>query len=176
MTVFHTKRRINKLVVKRLLRRREYGLLGRLFEFTPVLFDDGTFDWRSAPPRLMAFFQTPSDSSKKVNLPIKIIGVRHLLYQKQEGKCYYCGKHTPESKWTVDHVHPRSRRHERKEQGRNKVGACFACNHAKGNMTLTEFLETDYLPENRRALLGFTDPPVLKWRQAKEEHQYRITA
>ena len=57
-------------------------------------------------------------------------------------RCFYCDiKFTEEVKKTKDHVDPLSKGN--KLDG-NRVYACRPCNFAKGNMTLEEFIQTQY--------------------------------
>jgi len=80
---------------------------------------------------------------------------RHQTFRRQGGLCYYCGKPTLEVHWTIDHKQPR---HKFKNHGaghfRNKVGCCWTCNHAKGGMSEQDFINSNYLPQDRRILLG----------------------
>lgn len=91
------------------------------------------------------------------------------LFSAQGGLCFYCGK-PPSSGMTRDHLIPLSRGGFGKQ---NIVGACGNCNHAKANMTLQEFLDTDYLKEPRRQLLGAHGPPSKVFHAAKKEHEER---
>lgn len=93
----------------------------------------------------------------------------------QGGKCFYCGNDTEFRKWTVDHKIPKSRYWQFGKQGfdSNCVGCCSSCNHAKGNMTLNEFVATDYLPSVRRVILGFVGQPK-SFTVEKENHAIRL--
>lgn len=62
--------------------------------------------------------------------------VREYLLEKFNRQCPYCG--ATDTRLEIDHVHPRSR------GGSNRVSnlalACHACNQAKGNQDIKEFL------------------------------------
>lgn len=61
---------------------------------------------------------------------------RDSIYTRDGGKCQYCGKSIPRSKFTYDHVFPRSR--GGKTTWTNVVTSCSKCNHKKRDRTPTE--------------------------------------
>jgi len=115
----------------------------------------------------------PSDNGKGKIKYVKKKTFRSQILEAQNGRCFFCGCKVGEVSrfWTVDHLNPKSRGGT--EDPSNKKGACWNCNNAKANMTLAEFLETDYLPEERRKLLGATSPPTVKFREAKDQQDAR---
>lgn len=114
---------------------------------------------RARPPR-----RPPGDSPR---------AQRHrlVLHARQAGRCYYCGVPKPISDFSVDHVTPRSRGGSNATA--NKVGACKRCNHAKGNMTLAEFVATGYLCDTRRTALGWDGRDTVKYQTARDDHARR---
>lgn len=65
------------------------------------------------------------------------------LFQKQRGKCYICGEQMTlkldrPNTATVDHVVPRSK--ALYPNKRNRKAACFTCNNAKADQSLTEYM------------------------------------
>jgi ssDNA-binding Zn-finger/Zn-ribbon topoisomerase 1 len=84
------------------------------------------------------------------------IQTRLALYEKQQGKCFWCGKHMiffqhPEEKYikypsnmvTVDHVYPKCN-HTRKQYAERKrpspiVLACRECNCKRSNTKFGSF-------------------------------------
>jgi 5-methylcytosine-specific restriction endonuclease McrA len=70
---------------------------------------------------------------------------RKKLYNKQNGKCFYCGKKCTLSDkklnqkdfFTLDHVIPKARNGI--DLMENLVGACFECNNKKGCKDVNEF-------------------------------------
>lgn len=97
---------------------------------------------------------------------------RKKTYALQSGLCFYCGKETSFEDWTIDHKDPRSRGGSNRDT--NKVGSCEHCNKAKGNMSMAEFLETNYLSDKRRAILGNDKPPTIPYKTAKYKHNQRL--
>lgn len=65
--------------------------------------------------------------------------IKRKIYERQNGKCIYCGEHRNISYMTVDHIIPLSR------DGADDIGnmrcACKKCNGFKGNMLPIEFSE-----------------------------------
>jgi hypothetical protein len=68
-----------------------------------------------------------------------------ILWDKQKGKCYYCGlnlkkKYLEEGKWiaTIDHIRAKCWCKDKWEK-RNLAIACEFCNYNKGAMTATKF-------------------------------------
>jgi len=98
---------------------------------------------------------------------------RRKTFADQHGLCFYCGNQIMYEKWTIDHKDPLSRGGSTLKE--NRIGSCFNCNHAKNNMTIAEFLQTDYFSNERRAALGFTKPPTIKYKIAKKNHVERLT-
>lgn len=65
------------------------------------------------------------------------------LFHKQNGLCHYCKvnmtlKRGNAAMVTIDHVHPKSQGGTR--HNNNVVGACFACNNAKGDRHYEDFM------------------------------------
>jgi 5-methylcytosine-specific restriction endonuclease McrA len=61
---------------------------------------------------------------------------RHLLFQRDEGRCVYCGKELPFNNWTIDHVFPESK--GGLTDWYNCRVCCSLCNSNKGSSTLEE--------------------------------------
>lgn len=62
-------------------------------------------------------------------------------------RCVYCGL-ICQGTGTRDHVYPKNRGGTLGPKGENLAKACRTCNQAKGNMTVEEFMETDYYRKN----------------------------
>lgn len=56
---------------------------------------------------------------------------RKVLWSETDGRCAYCGQHTPEDRRTVEHVIPRALGGSCHVS--NLMPACAACNHHKPN-------------------------------------------
>jgi len=74
------------------------------------------------------------DTDKLPNYYIKLS--RRALYDRDEGKCMYCGKVIMREHATIDHLLPKCR--GGKTQWNNVVISCKGCNSKKGNKTLKE--------------------------------------
>lgn len=98
---------------------------------------------------------------------------RKKTFNLQNGFCYYCGGKTLFGKWTIDHKNPISRLGNGTKE--NKVGCCYNCNKDKGNMTELEFLQTNYLTPQRRAMLGMMMIPLVTYKVAKHKHEERLS-
>ncbi len=61
---------------------------------------------------------------------------RANLFARDQYRCQYCGRRTPESLLTYDHVLPVAR--GGRKTWENIVTACVPCNHRKGNRTPEE--------------------------------------
>jgi hypothetical protein len=59
---------------------------------------------------------------------------RTRIYDKTEGKCFYCGETWAEH---LDHMHPKSR--DGGDHDDNLIGACSSCNSAKRDRTVEEY-------------------------------------
>ena len=58
---------------------------------------------------------------------------KRLIYERDGGRCAYCGKHVPPSASTVDHILPLSQ--DGLSIWENLVNCCISCNQRKGNRT-----------------------------------------
>jgi len=63
---------------------------------------------------------------------------RSQIFERDAGRCVYCGEQFPAEELTLDHVQPRVRGGDRSEG--NLVTACKACNTLKGHRRLSLFL------------------------------------
>jgi hypothetical protein len=63
---------------------------------------------------------------------------RNEIFERDAGRCVYCGEQFPTEELTLDHVEPRVRGGDRSEG--NLVTACKACNTLKGHRRLSVFL------------------------------------
>jgi hypothetical protein len=97
---------------------------------------------------------------------------RRRIYISQDGVCYYCGRKTVFEYFTIDHLNPKCRGGSNKND--NIVGCCDNCNRSKGNMNLVEFVETNYLKEDRRIALGATGRPTINFKVACRKHEERL--
>jgi len=61
---------------------------------------------------------------------------RASLYERDSGKCQYCGKRISRGDATIDHVQPRSK--GGKNSWSNAVLACKSCNSVKSDFTLDQ--------------------------------------
>lgn len=171
-------RTITKKQLLAMMNRGHWDAIGKVFDFKPkFLFNEAerkVFDWTSCPPEMVAVLQRSNKSpSPKLRIKYKSSKTtRTKLHEAQGGRCYYCGRIVNLGAFSTDHVIPKCRGGQKGSN--NTVGSCKSCNNAKGNMTLTEFLETDYLPNERRTLLGFPDEPVSDYQQARDGHGKRI--
>lgn len=64
---------------------------------------------------------------------------RRAIYERDGGKCGYCGKTISFKRHTIDHIQPRTRGGNNNNQ--NLITSCMACNQRKGNKTLSEYLQ-----------------------------------
>jgi hypothetical protein len=64
---------------------------------------------------------------------------REKAYRRQRGLCYYCRKSVAKHKATLDHRVPESEGGNLQEG--NAVMACYDCNHRKGSMPESVFLQ-----------------------------------
>lgn len=172
------KKAITKKQLKAMMARGHWDAIGKVFGFKPkFLFneaDNKVFDWTSCPPEMTAVLQRGNKSPSTKNHRVKYAAkktARTRLHEAQDGRCYYCGRLVSLGAFSTDHITPRCRGGKGPS---NTVGSCKSCNNAKGSMTLTEFLETDYLPNERRALLGFPDEPAVSFQEARDGHGKRI--
>ena len=61
---------------------------------------------------------------------------RRNVYERDKGKCQYCGCKVSLKEMTYDHVHPQSKGGE--TTWKNIVCSCFECNKKKGDKSLKE--------------------------------------
>lgn len=172
---------MSKQRLKAFIREARWDVIGAYFDFAPrfitTVTGKATFDWCSCPPAMTELLQqkvidnylmqTRDKASRRSNP-----GRKERLHVEQEGKCFYCGDVFILALFSADHVTPVSRGGLKGKK--NTVGACKTCNNKKGNMTLAEFLSTDYLKEERRRALGATQPPSMSYNQAKNSHEERL--
>lgn len=74
---------------------------------------------------------------------------KEYLYQKQKGRCNYCGCKLAIQHFHVDHKIPKDR--DGPERLSNKQLLCGPCNSRKGNLTDGEFRKKYRLPGSRIA-------------------------
>lgn len=58
------------------------------------------------------------------------------VWNLTNGRCYFCGGHLEENKWSIDHFHPLARGGT--NQINNLVPSCRGCNASKGDGTIEE--------------------------------------
>ena len=82
---------------------------------------------------------------------------KRLLFDKQQGKCVYCGNDYLYNELQVEHMIPKVLGGE--DSVRNVQLACRRCNQAKGTMTDIEFRRkhASYLPQKERT---WAQPPI----------------
>jgi len=61
---------------------------------------------------------------------------RHVLYERDNGQCQYCGKNVNKAQATIDHIIPISK--DGKNTWTNTVISCLDCNSKKGNKNLKD--------------------------------------
>lgn len=91
------------------------------------------------------------------------------LYEKQQGKCFYCGKKLWDgikADFTVDHKNPSSR--GGKKEIDNLCLACQYCNSLKGSLTDREFkVALDLMKQgkiNRKKIISYGQYLLAKMR------------
>ncbi len=138
--------------------RRAVGLLCR--ELAEVIhIEDGQYanynfqSWREISELKSEFKEPHEDWLRSVNFEIQVPRVirllwydrvpkqtvrlnRRNLFSRDGNRCQYCGKHSPTSELSLDHVLPRSRGGATSWE--NVVCACVACNVRKGGRTPSE--------------------------------------
>lgn len=78
---------------------------------------------------------TPGTSEKPRQVPKR----RREVFEKSEGKCFYCGKVlTLDGRWHIEHQMPRALLGP--DELPNLVAACAPCNLAKRDRTALEFI------------------------------------
>lgn len=172
--------KMTKTQLKALIAAYRWDIIGAYFNFQPKFLTlpvsgRPCFDWASCPEAMADLLRQKTvnamGASRDRSKRGKSKQFRHLSYMAQSGECYYCGIPTEFEEWTLDHMQPLSRGGG---NGENRVGCCYNCNNAKGNMTLEEFMDTDYLPDVRRAVLGFGNrAPSVAFQKAKHMHEER---
>lgn len=75
------------------------------------------------------------------------VRLRNAVLERDGYICRYCGGRAN----TADHIVPVSRGGVEAEG--NLVAACVRCNSAKGTMTLTEFMDSKWMRENRAGVI-----------------------
>jgi len=78
------------------------------------------------------------------------VTIKELLYDKQKGKCNYCGYEFHIRYFHVEHKTPVSRGGSRNSIS-NKQLLCGPCNNRKGKLTDGEFRRKHKLPGSRSA-------------------------
>ena len=61
---------------------------------------------------------------------------RKTLYERDDGRCCYCGNHIKMSEMTIEHVYPESK--GGLSDWANLRASCYDCNHEKGDKLLSE--------------------------------------
>jgi len=85
---------------------------------------------RVALPAVMRYLQY--EKIPKVTLRL----TRKAIYERDQYKCYLCGKEFGEKKLSIDHIVPASR--GGRNSWENLITCCKQCNFNKGDKTLTE--------------------------------------
>lgn len=153
--------------LKKLINSNRWATIGRMFGFEPkfmVVGGSSVFDWNSCNQGFWKVYNVPPEPApvmpmvssrsewafqneqKKRKKGSRVNKQRNTLWEKQEGKCWYCFQPCTPKTFTIDHIVPKSRGGGNNIL--NKVGACSSCNNAKGSMSQEEFLKSNYL-ENK---------------------------
>jgi hypothetical protein len=99
---------------------------------------------RVAMPRVIRFL-----NYDKIPKPKSFKPTRRLIYNRDDHRCYLCGKHFKDEDLTIDHMIPKSK--GGRNTWTNLVTCCFKCNHAKGDKTLQEIKMTPkFLPQDMK--------------------------
>lgn len=171
---------LTKSGLRRFIQHNRWDIIGAYFNFAPKFLQlpsrKPIFDWSSCPDAMADLLRTntPKEMIREVERVRRGTTTNpHRLktHEQQSGECYYCGEPTEMSDWTLDHKIPISSGGKHRN---NRVGCCYNCNKAKGNMTVDEFLATDFLTDARRAVLGFAGAPAVSFQTAKQRHHERL--
>lgn len=100
------------------------------------------------PGRIEYWAGNPLSKKQRRRQPAKISVKRAKIYERDGWKCVYCGS---EYKLTIDHMIPVSIGGTNRNE--NLQTCCISCNNAKANLSLDEFLESDYL----KTVLGLVE-------------------
>ena len=100
--------------------------------FMHTIYDENLDSWKTAieMPAVIRLFEfvTPKKQIKFFES-----FTRHNVYERDGGKCMYCGRPVSRNKFTFDHVIPKSR--GGKTNWNNIVCSCLDCNSKKDNKT-----------------------------------------
>ena len=95
---------------------------------------------------------------------------RHSVFERDKGRCQYCGFAVPRDEATYDHVIPRSR--GGRTTWTNVVIACIPCNQAKADQTpveagmrlLSKPIKPRYLPSSWLTAISWQKGMPSVWR------------
>lgn len=108
---------------------------GAAEQFMRAIWDEKLESWKTVieMPAVIRLFEFVSP---KKQLKFFESFTRQNVYERDGGKCMYCGCEVSRNKFTFDHVIPKSRGGKTKWQ--NIVCACLKCNSKKDNRTPEE--------------------------------------
>lgn len=103
--------------------------------FIHSLYDEKLESWKTAM-EMPAVIRLLDFVSPKKHIKFFESFTRQNVYDRDGGKCMYCGEHVSRNKFTFDHVIPKSR--GGKTTWQNIVVSCLKCNSKKDNKTAEE--------------------------------------
>lgn len=108
---------------------------GNAEQFMRAIWDDNLESWRTAieMPAVIRLFDFVSP---KKQIRFFESFTRQNVYERDGGRCMYCGEAVSRNKFTFDHVIPKSR--GGKTNWQNIVCSCLKCNSKKDNRTPEE--------------------------------------
>lgn len=151
---------MTKSLLKLLIEGEKWDIIGSHYNFTPhfITFrEQRYFNYRSAPAEMMRClldrrqpgFKKEKPNAEKTVLPSK--PHKEVLFDRQNGHCFYCGLKRTIGQMTKEHKVPRSKGGR---GGNNLVLACHPCNNAKGAKSIDDFVQSQFLKNRIRQVTG----------------------
>jgi 5-methylcytosine-specific restriction endonuclease McrA len=103
--------------------------------FVRSIYDEKLESWKTAM-EMPAVIRLLDFVNPKKQISFFESFTRHNVYERDGGKCMYCGEPISRNKFTFDHVVPKSR--GGKTNWQNIVCCCLKCNSKKDNRTPSE--------------------------------------
>lgn len=104
-------------------------------KFVSSFYDERLDSWKTAI-EMPAVIRLLEFVNPKKHISFFESFTRQNVYERDGGKCMYCGKEVSRNKFTFDHVIPKSR--GGKTNWQNIVACCLKCNSKKDNRTPSE--------------------------------------